>query len=63
MERIENECCDCKSSGYPCRGSVCCLRKTKHYQCNECGYDEDLYRFEGEVLCIGCIKSRLEKVE
>lgn len=32
-------------------------------QCDECGaYEDELFIYDGEELCIDCIKKRLERV-
>lgn len=59
MREITNECCDC---GLPCLGSACPNSHVEHFICDGCGEEEQLYYFEGEELCIECIKERLEKV-
>jgi hypothetical protein len=63
MKRIENDCCGCAASGYPCLGQSCGLRNAVHYYCDECGDETQLYEFEGSELCIGCIESMLVEVE
>lgn len=66
MIRYENQCCDCAVPLYPCRGSSCPLRHVKIYECDECGEEVDageLYDFDGEELCIECVKERLDVVE
>lgn len=64
MVTYENECCDCAVPAYPCIGDSCPNRHVKHYYCDECKDDvENLYRFDGEELCLYCIEKRLEVVE
>lgn len=63
MKQYENECCDCATPSYPCVGELCPYRKVPHWYCDECGDECQLYDFEGEELCIECIKDRLEKIE
>lgn len=61
MIKIRNECCDC---GLPCLGNTCPNLHVKHYICDICGNEPDhLYRYEGQELCIDCIKEQLEEVE
>lgn len=60
MVRVENDCCGCTA---PCLGSSCQLRAVKHYYCDKCDYEGDIYYFDGKELCIDCIEKRLEKVE
>ena len=57
MERIENDCVGC---GDYCRD--CGAKRTKHYYCDRCEFEEQLWEFEGRQLCIECIKSLLKKV-
>lgn len=63
MRIIENECIGCASDSYPCLGSLCPRRNAAHCFCDECGGEVRLYHFEGQELCIDCIKDRLETVE
>ena len=63
MKRIENDCVGCTDLGLSCMGGGCPKREAVHYYCDECGSEEELYVFEDEELCIGCIIERLEKVE
>lgn len=60
MITYEDECVDCV---LPCLGSTCPKLNVKHYYCDDCGCEEDLYYFDGEMLCSGCVLKRLEKVE
>lgn len=63
MKKLENECVGCpKEMG--CLGSSCPNRNVPHFYCDECGEeDEKIYYYDGEELCIECIKNRLEEVE
>ena len=62
MKRYENDCVSCpKELG--CLGSSCPMKNVLHYYCDECGDETDLYDFDGEELCIDCIKERLKPVE
>lgn len=66
MVRIENQCCDCAVPGYPCMGSSCPRRHVRIYECDDCGVEleqGELYEYDGEELCIDCIKERLSVVE
>jgi hypothetical protein len=59
-----NECCNCATSTFPCIGKRCPLQNQKVYICDDCKDEVDeLYEFEGEELCIDCIKKRLKVVE
>lgn len=61
MIEYENRCVGC-SDGLRCQGSICPNRNVKVYVCDACDEDATLYEFEGEQLCIDCIKERLERV-
>lgn len=63
MIRYENECRDCAVDNYPCLGNTCPNRNVAIYECDECGDEADLYEYDGQQLCIGCIRARLPKVE
>lgn len=57
-----NECRDCATEGYPCRGMSCDYRKSEKHICDDCGDDGKLYYFDGGEYCIECIEQRLERV-
>ncbi len=57
--RLENECVDC---GLTCLGPLCPHKSVKHFYCDECGEEDELFEFDGEDLCIDCIKKRLKCV-
>lgn len=58
--REENECCGCAAPLYPCRGDACPLRHVVHWECDECGSEnETLYYFNGEEVCADCIEKML----
>lgn len=57
---IESECVDC---GLPCIFESCKYYQVKRYYCDKCKNETSLYEFEGEQLCIGCIKKLLPLVE
>lgn len=59
MIKYENECIDC---GLPCFQS-CKYKHAPHYYCDNCGEEDQLFYYDGEQLCIECIKNRLDKVE
>lgn len=61
MIRIENDCVGCPPE-MGCLGDGCPYRNVPCYYCDECGENETLYHFDGEELCIDCIKKRLEEV-
>lgn len=60
MKIIENDCVMC---GLPCLGSSCPHRNVTRFYCDECGEETTLYHYDGEELCLDCIKKRIEKVE
>lgn len=60
MKKIENECVDC---GLPCLGSGCPYRNVTRFYCDECNDEAPLYHYDGQELCIECIKEKLEIVE
>lgn len=61
MKKTESECVSC---GLPCMRSACPYYSVTRYYCDKCGNEEEhLYHFEGEELCIDCIKDMLEEVE
>lgn len=62
MKRIENHCVSCPP-GMPCMGNACPNRNVPCFYCDICGEETDIYHFDGEELCIECIKKRLDKVE
>lgn len=61
MRKIENECCDCAASGYPCSGSSCPNLNVLHVYCDTCrSEDEEMYCYEGKDYCIECLLKELE---
>lgn len=57
MVRIQNECRDCATDNYPCRGARCPHRRVTVHYCDHC--DEELteiYDVDGEELCENCLK-------
>ena len=63
MQRITNECCDCASPSYPCRGASCPNRNVTRFYCDKCKSETTLYEYDGDELCIDCIEKKLDKVE
>lgn len=59
MIKYKNECVDC---GLPCIYDACCYFRVPHFICDDCNEEDDLYEFDGEQLCLRCVKKRLEKV-
>lgn len=62
MIKYENDCCGCAAPAYPCMGDLCPLRQNPHYCCDECGEEQDIYEYDGEELCLDCIKTKLKKI-
>ena len=64
MVVYENQCCDCASPGYPCKGDLCSNRHVRVLKCDRCGYEvERLYILDGEELCEDCLLEGLETIE
>ena len=59
MIEYENECVNC---GFSCMGIMCPHHRVPHFYCDECDEETDIYEYDGEQLCIDCIKDKLEKV-
>lgn len=60
---LEDECCDCKSDGYPCLGNSCQNRNVIHLICDKCKEEsEELYETEDGELCAECVLGMYEKV-
>lgn len=57
---VENECVDC---GSPCIGASCKYLNVKRYYCDQCKFENRLYEFDGQQLCLECIVERLDIVE
>ena len=62
MVEYEDRCVGCKDLGLPCYGSSCPNKKVPVWYCDKCGDETQLYEFEGQELCIGCIEELLAKV-
>lgn len=64
MVEIKNDCCDCATSEYPCRGESCSLRHARHLICDKCGADvEKLFVVDGDAVCLDCLQEMFEVVE
>lgn len=66
MIYYSNDCYGCATESYPCLGESCPVAHTKHYVCDYCKEELDegeLYWYEGEQLCIDCVRNRLEQVD
>lgn len=65
MTRLENDCCECATPGYPCKGDSCPNRNVPHYYCDKCKdeYTADtLYIYDGEELCKECLLGKFETI-
>ena len=62
MIKLEDECVGCPPE-IGCFGNRCPYKNVPRFYCDECGFEEDLYWYDNEQLCIGCIKNKLERVE
>ena len=58
----EDECVGCSTIFGNCLGYACPNKRVPRLYCDRCGKEEDLYEFDGEQLCIECIKEMLDKV-
>lgn len=58
MRKIENDCVGC--------GNYCChcgLTHAEHLYCDQCGYEDTLYYFDGDEICIDCIREVMSAKE
>lgn len=63
MKEYTNECVGCPPE-MGCLSNRCPHMNVPHLYCDECMEEvEELYEFEGDELCIECIKDRLVKIE
>lgn len=60
MKETTNECVSC---GLHCLGDSCPYWNVTRFYCDKCGDETQLYYYDGQELCIDCIKNQLEKVE
>lgn len=59
---LENECVSC---GLPCLGNACPNRAVPHYYCDCCNDEfepNELYDYEGEMLCSECLLGKYETI-
>jgi hypothetical protein len=63
MRVFVNECCDCATPGYPCRGSACPLRRVEHFHCDKCKTEAKLFEYDGKELCEECLLKEFPIVE
>lgn len=58
MKKIENHCCNCAAPSYPCRGSLCPLRRVEVVYCDFCGNVIDDHfqtnKIDGKDACMSC---------
>lgn len=61
MTYIDSDCVNCD---LPCIYNACPYYEVTRYQCDDCGeMDITLYEFDGDELCIECVKKRLRVVD
>ena len=60
MKKVENECVGCD---WPCIYEACPYWAVKRFYCDECEEENQLYWWDGQQLCLGCVEARLERVE
>lgn len=58
--RFENQCCDCATPAYPCKGALCSRRRVEIHYCEgkDCGIDleeTEIYEFNGKEYCLECL--------
>ncbi|MDE6501044.1 MAG: hypothetical protein K2L10_03065 [Ruminococcus sp.] len=58
MRKIEDDCVGCDI--YCCD---CGLQHAEHLYCDQCGYEDSLYRFNDEEICIDCIEKAMSGEE
>lgn len=59
---VENECVGCPPE-MGCIGASCKYLNVKRYYCDQCKFENRLYEFDGQQLCLECIVERLDIVE
>ena len=55
-----NECVSCN---LPCIYNSCPYYNVERFYCDKCKNEDTLYEYDGQELCIECIKKRLTVVE
>ena len=53
----ENQCCDCATPAYPCRGRSCPRRRVPVHICDKCGCEiacVETHEVDGLELCDEC---------
>lgn len=61
MKYVDSDCVNCD---LPCIYESCPYYEVTRYMCDECK-DQDvvLYEFDGQELCIDCVKKQLRVVD
>lgn len=62
---FEDECVGCPSN-MGCLGSSCPNMHVPHFECDECGEEfeaEELYDYEGVMLCKDCLLELMPKID
>ena len=62
MVIYEDRCVGCSTIFGYCLGGMCPNNHVAIHVCDECEDETDLYEFDGQELCIECIKEKLVKV-
>lgn len=60
MKITKSECMPCD---LPCVGRGCKYYEVTRYYCDMCLSEDVLYDFDGQELCIECIKNQLDRIE
>ena len=55
MVEYENECVGCTAMGLPCMGRSCPYQRVPHWHCDRCKFEEKLFHYNDEELCVDCI--------
>ena len=63
MIKLEHDCENCVTPGYPCLGNLCTQTKIPHYYCDCCEKEKIIYYYKDKQICLECIKKKLKKVE
>lgn len=66
MIKIENHCCGCAVPSYPCRGSLCPLRRVEVHYCDECGRELEVYDIQvvdKKEYCQSCYEEKFGKID
>ena len=54
MVTVQNECVGCPPN-MGCLGEGCPYRHVVRTHCDKCGFEETLYEWDGDQLCLDCI--------